>query len=209
MTTWIMKGGPVAWLVLACGLTALFVFLERLLNLHRAQVNPQSFLEGIQNNLKRNNVAEAVTLCEETPGPVAKLVQTAITHYDENPDQVRLAMEETGKLEIPRLEKHLLMLGTLAKIAPLLGLLGTLTALIRALMVMEAHAPLTHSGDLSGMLWQALITTALGLAIGIPAYAGHNLLVSRVESILNDMEIAATHMLTFMIYEWKREPKSS
>lgn len=207
MLNWIMLGGPTMWIILLCGLAAAVIFLERLLHLHRAQINFDVFLQGIRTNLNRGHVLEAVTICEDTPGPVARMVQAAITHHDESEDRMRDAMIEAGRMEVPRLEKNLLMLGTLAKVAPLLGLFGTLLGLIQAVMTLEMKAPLIHSGDLASGLWRALITSAAGFAVAIPAYTAHNFLVGRVESIINDMETAALRIVHFVLREWNTESK--
>ncbi|MDR0993409.1 MAG: MotA/TolQ/ExbB proton channel family protein [Verrucomicrobiota bacterium] len=196
-------GGPVVWLLLACGLFALLVFLERLFNLHRAQIAADDFLKGIYNILNRDNTVEAATICEETPGPVARLALAAVLHHDDTMDNIARAMEDAGLEEIPRMERGLGWLASLARITPLIGLLGTVLGMMNMLLAAQRAAPLVHSGDLSGGLWAALIATALSLVIAILAYAGYNLLVSRVESILLDMERSASALLNFM-RQWKK-----
>jgi biopolymer transport protein ExbB len=194
----IQRGGPAMWLMLAISLAAMFVFLQRLYELHRAQIRVGDFLKGIFNNVQRGNLAEAVTICEETPGPVAQLVRAALLQQGQDAAQIRQAMEEAGAVEIPRLEKNLVLLMTFAQVAPLAGLLGTVLGMVQVLATIQEKAPLIHAGDLSGGLWQALISTATGLAIAIPVYAGHNLLVARVDSILVDMEKAFLEVLGFL-----------
>ena len=188
------QGGPMLGLILLVGLAAAAIFLERLYYLHRAQIKWRDFLLGIINILKRQNIAEAVSICEETPGPVAQLARAAILHHDEGPVRIRRAMEETGLVEMPRLESRLPLLATLAHLSPLLGLLGTVLGLMRMLLTIQQKAPLVHAGDLSAGLWQALLATAAGLAVSIPAYAGYNLLLARVASVSLDMERAAMEL---------------
>ena len=188
------QGGPMLGLILLVGLAAAAIFLERLYYLHRAQIKWRDFLLGIINILKRQNIAEAVSICEETPGPVAQLARAAILHHDEGPVRIRRAMEETGLVEMPRLESRLPLLATLAHLSPLLGLLGTVLGLMRMLLTIQQKAPLVHAGDLSAGLWQALLATAAGLAMSIPAYAGYNLLLARVASVSLDMERAAMEL---------------
>ncbi len=200
------KGGPIMWAILACSVAATIIFLERLLHLHRAQINPRVFLEGIYTNLERNNTVEAVTICEETPGPVACIVQAAIAHHDESPEDMRRAIEQAGVVEVPRLEWRVGLLATVAKITPLLGLTGTVLGMIRTLNLMSAKAPLVHSGDLTEGLWLALITTAAGLIVAIPCYAAYNFLVCRIESLLIDMETAGVEIYNFLS---QRRPKTA
>ena len=194
----IQKGGPMMWLIVACSVLAASIFFKKLFDLHRAQIKWDGFLKGLYNILGKRNIVEAVSICDETPGPVASIVRSAILHHDEDRDSIRRAIDETGLSEIPRLERHLGMLASLAQITPLLGLLGTVLGMMRVMLTIEQKAPLVHSGDLMAGLWQALISTAAGLAVAIPVYAGYNFLVGRVESIVLDMEKAAAEILTYL-----------
>jgi biopolymer transport protein ExbB len=194
----LQKGGPVAWLLLAASVVALMIFLERFLHLHRVQIKSESFLTGIFTILKKQNIVEAVSICDETPGPVPRVVRAALLHYDEGRDNILRAVESTGLEEIPRLERNLSMLATIAHLAPLLGLLGSVLGLMKLMVLFDQKAPLIHAGDLAGGIWQALITTALGLMVSIPAYAAYNFLVGRVESVALDMERAASEIVAFL-----------
>ena len=197
------NGGPVIWLLLACGLFAALVFLERLFNLHRAQIAADDFLKGVYNILNRDNTVEAATICEEAPGPVARLALAAVLHHDDALENIGRAIEDAGLEEIPRMERGLGWLATLARITPLIGLLGTVLGMMDVLLAANRNAPLVQSADLTGGLWTALSATALSLVISILAYVGYNLLVSRVESILLDMERSASALMNFM-RQWKR-----
>ena len=197
------NGGPVIWILLACGLFAALVFFERLFNLHRAQIAADDFPKGVYNILNRDNPVEAATICEEAPGPVARLALAAVLHHDDTLENIGRAIEDAGLEEIPRMERGLGWLATLARITPLIGLLGTVLGLMDVLLAAHRAAPLVQSADLTGGLWQALSATALSLVIAILAYAGYNLLVSRVESILLDMERSASALMNFM-RQWKR-----
>jgi biopolymer transport protein ExbB len=194
----ITKGGPLMWFILAASFLAVALFLERLLHLHRAQIDSRLFLDGIYNNLKRNNYLEAISICDDTPGPVASIIQAAILHRDDGDASIRQAMEEAGQTELPRLEANLSWLATLAKITPLLGLTGTVLGMLQTLNTVYREAPLVHSGDLSVGLYQALISTAAGLIVAIPIYGAYNFLVSRVESITADMDASAWDILLFI-----------
>ena len=122
----ISHGGPVLWLILLIGAVALGVFVERFLHCHRAQINSLEFLNGVKTVLRRENVIEALSICDATPGPVARLVKTAILNRDNGRERVREALEEAGLAEVPRLEEKLNLMATITQIAPLLGLLGTI-----------------------------------------------------------------------------------
>ena len=200
MLDWFESGGPLMYVIAAGGVFGALLFFERLLHLHRAQINPRTFLQGIYTNLKRDNVLEAVTLCEETPGPVARIAQAAILHREEPAPDLRRAVEDAGRAEIPRLEQHIVILATLARVLPLIGLTGTILGLIETLSIMNANAPLVHSGDLTGGMAEALMTTAAGLIAAIPLAIAYHVLIGRVESLLADMEAAAIDVTGFLAH---------
>ena len=106
MSLLLAYGGPVIWLILIAAATAAVVFVERALFCHRSQINSAEFLNGVRTVLKRDNVVEAVSICDATPGPVARLVKAAILNRDKGRDRVREAVEEAGLTEVPRLEKN-------------------------------------------------------------------------------------------------------
>ena len=193
------QGGLIMWLIGACSVVGGFIFCERLLLVHRSHIATGDFLKGIFNILHRENVVEAISICEETAGPVPHIVRAAILHYDDDRNTIRQAIEEAGLAEIPRLERNMNMLLTIAQITPLLGLLGTVVGLMQTLQTIQQKAPLVHSGDLSGGLWVALLTTAAGLTVAIPAYASYNFLVGRVQSLVLDMERVSGEILNFLI----------
>ena len=183
------------YLLLLVSAVAAAVFVERLLHYHRAQINSAEFLNGVRNVLKRENVVEAISICEATPGPVARLVKVAILNRDNGREGVRESLEEAGLLEVPRLENKLNLLATIAQIAPIMGLLGTVLGFINVFRDIQAQGLNAQSATLAGGVWEALVCTAFGLAIAIPSYAGYNYLVSRVNSIVLDMEKASTEIL--------------
>jgi len=191
-------GGPVLYVILLTSAVALVVFIERFLHCHRAQINSTEFLNGVRTVLKRNNVVEALSICDATPGPVARLVKTAILNREHGRERVREALEESGLAEVPRLEEKLNLLATIAQLAPLLGLLGTVLGFIETFEHMQQAGPYAKLGDLTTGIWQALICAAAGLAVAIPAHAGYNYLVSRVNSIVLDMERAATEIVNIV-----------
>ena len=192
------KGGAVMWLLLLASAVALVVFIERFLHCHRAQINSTEFLNGVRTVLKRNNVVEALSICDATPGPVARLVKTAIVNREHGRERVREALEEAGQAEVPRLEEKLNLLATIVQLAPLLGLLGTVLGFIKTFKLMDTNGLSAHVSDLSLGVWQALVCAAAGLAVAIPTHAGYNYLVSRINSIVLDMERAASEIVNIV-----------
>ena len=182
------QGGQAMWLIVAISVAAGIIFLQRAFHIHRAQIKTTDFIRGIFTIVGKGNLVEAVSQCEETPGPVAQMVRVAILERERGPERVRQAMLEVGLAEIPRLERNLPLLLTLAQLAPLAGLLGTVLGMLDSLGIMMNQAPQVYANELAGGLWTALLTTAAGIAVAIPTYAGYNFLVHRVESIVLDME---------------------
>jgi biopolymer transport protein ExbB len=192
-------GGAPLWLILFSSAVAVAVFIERFLHCHRAQINSTEFLNGVRTVLKRNNVVEAISICDATPGPVARLVKTAILNREHGRERVREALEEAGLTEVPRLEEKLNLLATIAQLAPLVGLLGTVVGFYETFKLMQEAGLHAHVGQLTQGVYKALVCGAAGLAVAIPAHAGYNYLVSRVNSIVLDMERAATEIVNIVI----------
>jgi biopolymer transport protein ExbB len=192
------KGGPMIYLILGASAVALAVFVERVLHFHRAQINSMEFLNGVRNVLKRDNVVEALSICDATPGPVARLVKTAILNRERGREGVRESLEEAGLVEVPPLEDKLNLLATVAQIAPLMGLLGTVLGFIRIFSELQTSGTFANMEALSRGIWEGLLCTATGLAVAIPCYAGYNYLVSRVNAIVLDMEKAASEIVNIV-----------
>src|SRR5437016_9606853 len=156
------SGGWMLWLILLTSAMAIAWFIERFLHCHRAQINSTEFLNGVRTVLKRDNVVEALSICDATPGPVARLVKTAILNREHGRERVREALEEAGLAEVPRLEEKLNLLATIAQLAPLLGLLGTVLGFIQTFYKMESQGLYANVGQLSSGVWKALICGAAG-----------------------------------------------
>lgn len=190
---------PVMWVIVASGVIALSVFIERSLHLHRARIRSEDFVSGIFNILSRGNIEEALAICDETPGPVSYIFRTAIRHREEELGVLRTVLEDASAGEVSRMERRLVVVATVAQIAPLLGLLGTILGMMDSVMVMQLQTPLLQSADLLVGLKGALATTAAGLMVAIPCYAAFNHLVVRIDRIVLDMERATTEVLSFII----------
>jgi biopolymer transport protein ExbB len=186
------------WLILLAAAIALATFIERVLYCHQSQINSAEFLNGVRTVLKRDNVVEAIAICDATPSPVSRIVKTAILNRDRGRDRVREAVEEAGLTEVPRLEEKLNLLATIAQIAPLLGLLGTILGFMDIFSKVQEAGLYAHLEQLSHGIWQALICAAAGIAVAIPVHAGYNYLVSRINKIVLDMERAAAEIVNIV-----------
>lgn len=193
--------GIMLWPLLAMSAAVLVVTIERLLYFHRVQIHSGEFLNGVRNVLKSNNVVEAIAICDATPGPVARLTKAAIVSRDSGRDRVQEAIEEVGLLEVPKLERNLALLATLAQIAPLAGLFGTMLGFIQVFKRLQATEGFSAPAPLFAGVWQALYAAAGGLAIAIVAYAAYNYLVSRINAIVLDMEKASGDVMRIVLSE--------
>lgn len=189
------------WPILLCSVISFAIVIERLIRLKQEQIDTKSFMEQISKSLKRNKIMEALDLCERTGGPIANILKAGILKHDRPRAEVREAIEDASMHEVPRLERNLPVLATVAHVAPLLGLLGTVTGLVSAFQVIEVKASATNPvspGDLAGGIWEALLTTVLGLCVAIPTYVAYNYLVSRVDGFVLEMERSATDLLNIL-----------
>jgi biopolymer transport protein ExbB len=195
------KGGPVMYLIMILSVIAFGIVLERIYNFNRARIDSQKFMDEIVKHLKRNKIIEAIEMCNQTPGPIAHIIKAGILKHDRSKPEIREAIDEAAQLEIPRLEKHLPIIATIAHITPLLGLLGTVSGMIKAFQIIQAKAMTmtpVNPGDLSGGIWEALLATLAGLAVAIPTYVAYNYLVNQVDSLVYDMERSATDLVNLL-----------
>ena len=190
-----LKGGVVMWLILACSVLGLSVVIDRFLVLRKAKINVPAFMVRLRGLIKKKNISRAVSVCMEEKSPIANIVRKGLKKYKYGHDRVKDAIENAGKLEISKLESGLSILATVAGIAPLLGFLGTVTGMITAFMTIEDLAGSANPSDLAGGIWEALITTAFGLIVGIFALAFYNFFLSSVKRLVGDMETVANDVV--------------
>lgn len=198
LTKLLAHGGAMMFLLLGLSALMIVTIIERILYLHREQINSTEFLNGVRTVLKRDNVVEAISICDATPGPVARMVKAAILSRDSGREGVREALEEAGAAEVPRLEAKLNLLATVAQIAPVLGLLGSVLGFIDLFSAIEAQGRFARFEHLAGGVWKSLVCTALGLAVSVPAYAAYNYLVVRVNGIVNELERSSAEVLNMV-----------
>ncbi|MEC8209351.1 MAG: MotA/TolQ/ExbB proton channel family protein [Verrucomicrobiota bacterium] len=195
----ILQGGPVMYPLLFISLLGFVLFVERSLFLHKGQIGMQDFLSGIKNLVRKKRLVEALTLCEDTPGPMARIMKSALLNYGESRETIRLAIQSAAIVEIPTLERRIGTIAALARVAPLLGFLGTLIAAFQALYLFESFNG--DSGVLSRLLAEALITSASGLAISVLAILAYHFLYGRVRALVHDFEWMGHEIHEFLIMQ--------
>lgn len=197
----ILKGGPVMVLIAACSVVAMGVFLERLVYYHRETIHVGDFLRGIGNLIRRRGFAEALHESAGTPGPVARVVHAGVLHHAKPREQLKEILRETGQLEVPKLERYLPALSTIAYGAPLLGCLGTVGGLLDAFATLSSQSGYATATDLSRGIYQSLVTTSAGIAVGTVAFVAYCYLSARVNSLIHDMERAGIEVLQMICDE--------
>lgn len=199
-------GGPIMWAIFVCSIIALFIFIAKWFQFHRAQVNVGELIAGLVNVLRRDGFIEAITLCDNTPGPVARLLGSAINAY-QNDDDIRQALRDQALTEVPALESRLNILATIAYVAPLLGLLGTVVGLFGTFQTVSQEA--VTLANLSNGVYSALICTAAGLCVAIPCHIAYNYLLSRVNHFCIEMEKASSEIMYFFQHHEKNSAETT
>ena len=193
-------GGIITVFIVIGALFSIYLILERFYHFQRARVDVDEFINGITNNLRHENLIEAIKICDETPGPVPHIVRAAILRADKSEVELRESLKDVALTEIPRLERNLTLLATVATLTPLLGLLGTVVGMIGAFKALHTVGMNASPSDLAGSIELALYSTAAGLSVAIPANAFYNILVDRVKGLILDMEKTSNQIVYFLMH---------
>jgi biopolymer transport protein ExbB len=193
-----VKGGVIMYPILLCSLVALAIVIERELTLRKARLDVGQFMMKVKSIFHKGDVTAVLTFCSQKDAPIANIIRRGILKHDQGDEKVRQAVEDAGREEIYHLEKRLPILASIAGIAPMLGFLGTVTGMISAFQQIQSLAGNVNPADLAGGIWEALVTTAFGLIVGIPAYAAYNHFVTRVARFVHEMEVTTTEFLDLL-----------
>lgn len=192
------KGGLLMVLIAICSFIGAGIIVERWLTLRRARVNTGTLMNRVRQSLRGGEVGRALDICDETPGPVARMLKEGVLRAGASRELIRETVESAGKSELYKLERGLDSLATIAGVAPLLGFLGTVTGMIRAFMDIQALGGQVNANVLAGGIWAALVTTAAGLTVGIPALIFYNWLVGKVRHFVFEMERSSMELLDLL-----------
>jgi biopolymer transport protein ExbB len=195
------KGGWVMILIGLSSIAVLAIFVERYLTLRSVKINSRSFILKVKNLLLKNQLDEAIRIAKQTPGPVAAITKAALERYRQPKEEIKEALDTAGRGQVYQLEKYLGALATLAAITPMLGFLGTVTGMIKAFMKIEALSGNVGPGVLAGGIWEALVTTAAGLLVGIVAIIFYNYLQGQVQHLVFEMEESSTELIDMVRQE--------
>jgi biopolymer transport protein ExbB len=192
------KGGVVMYPILLCSVIVVYIAVERILVLRRAQLDVGQFMMKVKSIFHRGDVGAVLAFCSQKNAPIANIIKRGIVKHGQGDEKIRQAVEDAGRAEVYHLEKHLSILASLAGIAPMLGFLGTVSGMVAAFQRIESLGGSVNPGDLAGGIWEALLTTVFGLVVGILAYAAYNYFVTRVRRFAHDMELTTTEFLDLL-----------
>lgn len=194
MALWEQAGGFIYPIALM-GLIGVLLFIERFVFLHKGQIRAEPFLNGIENLLQKGRRMEALTLSENTPGPVASLTKIALLNYNLPAKDLREVLRKQALLELPALRKHIDSLRVIAQLYPLLGLIGTVFALLKGFWCIGSLDAYTSITSFSPYIVSACTLTFMGLVGSFLAYLAYHFLMGRLRSIIFDLEITAQRFL--------------
>ena len=191
----ITRGGILMIPILICSVIVIGVAIERYLTYRRRTISLPQFMMKIRHPLSRGDIASAMNECTNAKSPVANVIKAGLDKVKFGRERIKEAMEAAGNTEIYHLEKNLSVLATLAGITPLIGFLGTVTGMIKAFMKIQQLSGNVNADVLAGGIWEAMVTTAAGLTVGIPAMLLYNYYVNRVRGFMFEMETASEDVL--------------
>jgi biopolymer transport protein ExbB len=194
----LMKGGLLLIPIGLLSIAAIYIFIERYLTIKSAGKVDPKFMLNIKDYVVNGNIEAAKTLARNTDTPIAKMIEKGVLRIGKPLKDINVAIENVGKLEIYQLEKRLATLATIAGAAPMLGFLGTVTGMIKAFFNISKAGQNVDATLLAGGIYEAMITTAAGLAVGIIAFIGYNLLVALVEKVVFQMEATSVEFMDLL-----------
>ena len=196
-------GGVLMAPILASSFVGMVVFVERILTLQTSRVVPADFLALIRRKVRERRAEEALALCEGNPSPVSAVAASGLRRAGMPRQAIKEAFEEVGRLEVIQLGRFVEVMGTIAAITPLMGLLGTVTGMIGVFRTVVDKvgegAAQVNPGSLASGIWEALLTTAAGLAVAIPVYVGYKYLLARVDRLATEMEEASLDLIDQLV----------
>lgn len=187
--------------IILCSFVAAAIIIERFLTLRKSETNTRHLMMKLKNLITKGDLDEAVEVLSDTPGPTAKVLLQGIERSHRDKDEIQEAIESAGKEQVFYLERYLGVLATIAGVAPLIGFLGTVTGMIDAFMEIERLSGNVNAKVLAGGIWEALMTTAAGLIVGIITYIFYNYFVTRVQRFVFEMESSSNELMEMLVIE--------
>ena len=184
----LFKGGFMMIPILVLFVITIYILIEKILIINRESKSPKGFTDEIISRVKNDDINGAILVCNDTNNPVSRMILKGLNKLNKSLKNIEYSIENVGKIEIYNLEKNLSLLATISGAAPMIGFLGTVTGMIQAFISIAEEEGAVSPKLLSSGIYEAMLTTAAGLFVGIVAYLSYNYLVSRVEKLIHKME---------------------
>lgn len=193
-----VKGGPLMIPIILSSFIAIYIFVERILTINRANQDQGAFMSKIKELVLKGDVNGAKILCAQFDSPVARMIEKGVSRIGSPLKNIEASIENTGKIEIFKLEKNLSILATVAGAAPMMGFLGTVMGMVTAFIAIAQEEGSVGPKLLANGIYEAMITTVAGLIVGIIAYLGYNYLVTRVSKVVHKMEYSTIEFVDLL-----------
>ena len=191
----LFKGGFMIIPILLLFIITIYIFIERILVINKESKSPKNFTDEIIKRVNNNDINGAKLICNDTNNPIARMILKGLNKIESSLKNIETSIENVGKIEIYNLEKNLSLLATISGAAPMMGFLGTVTGMIQAFISIAQEEGAVSPKLLSSGIYEAMISTAAGLFVGIIAYLAYNYLVSRVEKLIYRMEYSTIEFI--------------
>lgn len=192
------KGGLIMIPIAILLVIGIYLTIERYMTIKKAGKQDPGFMANVKDMVASGNIQGAKSLCANNGTPIGRMLEKGISRIGKPMKNIEVAIENVGKLEIYRLEKGMPVLATISGAAPMIGFLGTVTGMIRAFFKMATAGNNIDITQLSGGIYEAMVTTVAGLVVGIIAYMAHNLLTAMIEKVVHRMESAAVEFIDLL-----------
>jgi biopolymer transport protein ExbB len=193
-----LAGGPLMIPILLSSFVAIYIFVERLRTINKANESPDAFMGKIKELVLKGDINGAKMVCAQHDTPVARMIEKGVARIGSPLKNIEAAVENVGKLELFKLEKNLSVLATVAGAAPMMGFLGTVIGMVQAFISIAQEEGSVSPKLLADGIYTAMITTVAGLLVGIIAYLGYNYLVTRVSKVVHKMEYSSIEFIDLL-----------
>ncbi len=194
----ILAGGPLMVPLALCSIIAVYIFVERLRTINRANVSSDAFMGKIKELVVKGDINGAKILCSQHDTPIARMIEKGVARIGSPLKNIEASIENVGKIEVFRLEKNLSVLATIAGAAPMIGFLGTVIGMVGAFIAIAQEEGSVSPKLLADGIYTAMVTTVAGLVVGIVAYLGYNYLVTRVSKVVHKMEYSSIEFIDLL-----------
>jgi biopolymer transport protein ExbB len=198
MWSLVMAGGPLMIPLAICSVIAIYIFVERVLTVNKANVNSDVFMGRIKELVQKGDINGAKMVCAQHDTPIARMIEKGVSRIGSPLKTIEASIENVGKIEVFRLEKNLSVMATIAGAAPMIGFLGTVIGMVSAFIAIAQEEGSVSPKLLADGIYTAMVTTVAGLVVGIIAYLGYNYLVTRVSKVIHKMEYSSIEFIDLL-----------